>query len=84
MKVLTRIALAALSIAFVTNAFAQTSTPSVTRADVRQQLIEAEKAGLLPSTNNDYPPGVATIERNREVYAIQNQPSRHDAFADVK
>jgi Domain of unknown function (DUF4148) len=75
MKLLTAIALAALSLPFGANAFAQTSTSGLTRADVRAQLIEAEADGLVPALKNDYPPSAQTIAHNRELYAIRHQES---------
>ncbi|MDR5794227.1 DUF4148 domain-containing protein [Caballeronia sp. LZ008] len=36
-----------------------------TRAQVMQELIEAQRAGLVPTSRSDYPPSEATIERNR-------------------
>jgi hypothetical protein len=73
MKLLTAIALAALSLPFGANAFAQTSTSGLTRAEVRAQLIQAEADGLVPAPKNDYPPSAQTIARNREVYALRHQ-----------
>jgi hypothetical protein len=40
------------------------------RAQVRQELIEALRAGTIPATKTDYPPSPATIELNRTRYAI--------------
>lgn len=72
MKLLTAMMLAALTLPFGANAFAQTTTPELTRADVRAQLIEAQREGLVPSNKDNYPPTAQQIARNREIYAIQH------------
>jgi hypothetical protein len=36
-----------------------------TRAQVVQELIQAQREGLVPSGHADYPPRQATIDRNR-------------------
>jgi hypothetical protein len=45
----------------------QTQRPAgeKTREQVRQELIEAERAGLVPAPRGDYPPSRATIARNQ-------------------
>jgi hypothetical protein len=59
---------------------AQQPAPEKTRAQGRQELIEAERAGLVPSPKNDYPPSQAAIERNKarfrltENYLASKQP----------
>ncbi|WP_350357558.1 DUF4148 domain-containing protein [Paraburkholderia fungorum] len=35
------------------------------REQVRQELIQAQRDGIIPSGKNAYPPTRATIERNR-------------------
>ena len=77
MKLLTAIAVAALSLPFGANAFAQSNPSGLTRAEVMTQLQQAQAEGLVPTPNNDYPPTAAEIARNREIYAIQ-----HHADAD--
>ncbi|HZZ03938.1 DUF4148 domain-containing protein [Paraburkholderia sp.] len=72
MKLLTAIAVAALSLPFGANAFAQSSPSGLTRADVMAQLQQAQEEGLVPTPNNDYPPTAREIARNREIYAIQH------------
>ncbi|MFP3565111.1 DUF4148 domain-containing protein [Paraburkholderia sp. SIMBA_030] len=81
MKLLTAVALAALSLPFGTNAFAQTSTSGLTRAEVHAQLVEAEADGLVPAPKNDYPPSAQTVAHNRELYAIRHQDSGGTASA---
>ncbi|MFM0176553.1 DUF4148 domain-containing protein [Paraburkholderia sediminicola] len=72
MKLLNAVAVTALSLAFGANAFAQTSTSGLTRADVMAQLQQAQAEGLVPTRDDDYPPTAATIAHNREIYAIQH------------
>ena len=57
-------------------AFAQTADHTVTRADVRADLVRAERDGTVPTSNWDYPPSTQTIARNRELYAIAHGDSR--------
>jgi acyl-coenzyme A synthetase/AMP-(fatty) acid ligase len=53
-------------------AFAQ-SPPStgLTRAQVREQLVQAERDGIIPTTDADYPPSDEEIARNKAVYQLQ-------------
>ncbi|KVH35073.1 hypothetical protein WT01_20960 [Burkholderia cepacia] len=69
MKRLIAFVVAALCVPFGTPAFAQSTQAPLTRAEVYQQLIDAEADGLLPTNRNDYPPSHAQIARNRELYA---------------
>ena len=73
MKLLNAVAVTALSLAFGANAFAQTSTSGLTRADVVAQLQQAQAEGLVPSHDDDYPPTDAEVARNRELYAIEHR-----------
>jgi Domain of unknown function (DUF4148) len=41
-----------------------------TRAQVRQELIEARRQGIIPTTNADYPPSQRTINANKTRNAI--------------
>ncbi|CAB3787978.1 hypothetical protein LMG28614_02627 [Paraburkholderia ultramafica] len=81
MKLLAAIAVAALSLPFGANAFAQTTSSGLTRADVMAQLQQAQAEGLVPTRNDDYPPSAATIARNREIYAIQHGTDRSGAMS---
>ncbi|UXU86040.1 DUF4148 domain-containing protein [Burkholderia sp. S-53] len=76
MKLIAAFVVATLSLPFGTQAFAQSTQAPITRAEVRQQLIDAEADGMLPSNRNDYPPSASQIARNRQLYAIQH----HDAM----
>jgi hypothetical protein len=40
-----------------------------TRAEVRAELIEAQRAGIVPVPEADYPPSHRTIERNKARYS---------------
>ncbi|MFL9984628.1 DUF4148 domain-containing protein [Paraburkholderia sediminicola] len=72
MKLLTAFAITALSLSFGANAFAQSSTSGMTRAEVRAQLVQAEADGLVPAPKNDYPPSAEAVAHNREIYAIRH------------
>ncbi|MFM0374409.1 DUF4148 domain-containing protein [Paraburkholderia aspalathi] len=72
MKLLTAFAVTALSLSFGANAFAQSSTGGLTRAEVHAQLVQAEADGLVPAPKSDYPPSAEAVARNREIYAIQH------------
>ncbi|RQU83695.1 DUF4148 domain-containing protein [Burkholderia cenocepacia] len=70
MNTLIRAALLSCALSAPIVAFAQSADHPVTRADVRADLIQAERDGTLPTSNWDYPPSTQTIARNRELYAI--------------
>jgi hypothetical protein len=72
MKLLTAVAIAALSLPFGATAFAQSSLSGLTHAEVIAQLKQAQAEGLVPTPNGDYPPSAATIAHNREIFAIQH------------
>lgn len=69
------IAIATVSVlisAFAGSALAQTSAPEgLTRAQVREQLVAAERAGVIPTSQNDYPPTDSEIAQNRALYQVQ-------------
>ncbi|MBP0595567.1 DUF4148 domain-containing protein [Paraburkholderia sp. LEh10] len=44
--------------------------PWKTREQVRAEIEQARRDGLLPYRRHDYPPSKATIARNKELYAI--------------
>ncbi|MFM0222675.1 DUF4148 domain-containing protein [Paraburkholderia dipogonis] len=73
MKLLTAVAVTALSLTFGANAFAQASTSGLTRADVMAQLQQAQAEGLVPSHDDDYPLTDDEVARNRELYAIEHR-----------
>ena len=41
-----------------------------TREQVREELVQARRDGLLPYKRYEYPPSADTIARNKELYAI--------------
>jgi hypothetical protein len=41
-----------------------------TKAEVRQELVQAQHNGTVPATKHDYPPSAHTIARNKQVHAI--------------
>ncbi|BEU23598.1 DUF4148 domain-containing protein [Paraburkholderia sp. 22B1P] len=83
MKLPTLFAVTVLGLAFGANAFAQTPSRGVTRAEVHAQLVEAQADGLLPVPKNDYPPSADTIARNKELYAIQHHHSASDTASST-
>ena len=62
----------ALACTIAVNASAQTVSTGKTRAEVRAELVQAQREGLVPVPKNDYPPSADTISRNAEIYAIQH------------
>ncbi len=46
--------------------------PGKTREQVREEIVQARRDGLLPYRRHEYPPGAETIRRNRELYAIRH------------
>lgn len=73
MKSTTYIALGALACSIAMSASAQTQPVGKTRTEVRAELVEAQRDGLVPAPKYDYPPSEAAIERNKELYAITHQ-----------
>lgn len=47
-----------------------------TRAQVRAELLQAEKAGVIPALNAEYPPSTDTIARNRAHFQRTQQAWR--------
>lgn len=86
MKLVAAFVLASLSLPFGASAFAQSVQPApapLTRAEVRQQLVDAQADGLLPSNRNDYPPSAAQIVHNRQVYALEHHDAAPGAVASA-
>ena len=54
------------------NVDVQASTEK-TPAQVRAELIDAERAGFVPAGKFDYPPSAATIARNRARFSSAEQ-----------
>ncbi|KWF09090.1 DUF4148 domain-containing protein [Burkholderia pseudomultivorans] len=81
MKIIAAFVFATLSLPFGASAFAQSAQAPLTRAEVRQQLIEAQADGLLPSNRNDYPPSPDEIAHNRARYAAEHAGAMPTATA---
>ncbi|HTJ95788.1 MAG TPA: DUF4148 domain-containing protein [Pararobbsia sp.] len=82
MKLAARILIAS-SVLISSVALAQTAPDvSKTRAQVRAELIAAERAGQIPTADADYPPSADTIHHNQELYqASQRFEQKHPHFA---
>jgi hypothetical protein len=56
------------------------SADGLTREQVRAQLVEAQREGVVPTTPADYPPSASEIARNRTTYQAQfgksDEPAR--------
>jgi hypothetical protein len=64
--------LAVLISAVASTAMADTvSSTGLTRAQVRAELVQAERNGTIPTSDVDYPPTPAQIAQNRAVYKAQ-------------
>jgi uncharacterized protein DUF4148 len=83
MKTLHAATITALLLISGANAYAQTSAPGLTRAEVRAQLVQAEADGLVPLHKTDYPPSPTTIARNKQLYAIQHKHDDSNAMASA-
>ncbi|TCG03769.1 hypothetical protein BZM27_45875 [Paraburkholderia steynii] len=81
MRTAASLAIIALALASSTSAFAQTSSSALTRAEVRAQLIQAERDGIMPYSKVDYPPSAETIARNKELYKIRHPHDNSEATA---
>jgi hypothetical protein len=72
MKTLAAATLAVLISAVAGTAMADTTSPAgLTRAEVRAQLVQAERDGTLPTNDVDYPPTPAQVAQNRAQYKAQ-------------
>ncbi|MGU8077107.1 DUF4148 domain-containing protein [Burkholderia pyrrocinia] len=66
-KLSTLLAAAALTMGGIApTAFAQGKT----RADVRQELVQAQHEGTIPVSENDYPPSQVRIERKKTLHNV--------------
>ncbi|WP_414448391.1 DUF4148 domain-containing protein [Burkholderia sp. 22PA0099] len=66
------------SLALAAPAMAKVDNNGLTRAQVHAQLVDAQRDGLVPARDGDYPPSAQSIERSRELYAI----SHHAAYSE--
>ncbi|MBN3755008.1 DUF4148 domain-containing protein [Paraburkholderia sp. Tr-20389] len=62
----------ALACCVAMTASAQTVSTGKTRAEVRAELVQAQREGLVPAPKHNYPPSAEEIRHNAEVYAIQH------------
>jgi hypothetical protein len=52
------------------SASGQSPTLEKTRAQVREELFDAESAGLVPTGRTQYPPNEETIKRNQAHFGV--------------
>src|SRR5258705_4748591 len=71
MKKIALFLLASITVAVATQATAQAG--GLTRAEVKQQLVQAEAKGLAPSSSVDYPPSQRSIARNRAIFEARHE-----------
>ncbi|MBB5448336.1 hypothetical protein HDG38_006984 [Paraburkholderia sp. WSM4177] len=55
----------------------------MTRAEVHQQLVQAQADGLLPVPENNYPLPATRLGRNKELHAIEYQNDPFSATASA-
>ncbi|WP_321790106.1 DUF4148 domain-containing protein [Burkholderia pyrrocinia] len=80
---------ATLSLGMATQAaFAQTQTQGKTRAQVVNELKQAQHDGIVPTSKTQYPPTSEIIARNKELHGIsvhggekKPQADNHDNLA---
>jgi hypothetical protein len=52
------------------SASGKSSTLEKTRAQMREELFDAESVGLVPTGRTQYPPNEATIKRNQAHFGV--------------
>ena len=69
-------------------AFAQTQTQGKTRAEVINELKQAQHDGVVPTSKTQYPPTSEMVARNKELHVISMhagektpQADHHDSLA---
>ncbi|MDR6497403.1 hypothetical protein J2785_000545 [Burkholderia ambifaria] len=80
---------ATLSLGMATQAaFAQTQTQGKTRAQVVNELKQAQHDGIVPTSKTQYPPTSEIVARNKELHGIsvhggekKPQADNHDNLA---
>jgi len=80
---------ATLSLGITTQAaFAQTQTQGKTRAEVINELKQAQHDGVVPTSKTQYPPTSEMVARNKELHLISMhadektpQADNHDSLA---
>ncbi|KVE28380.1 hypothetical protein WS67_06350 [Burkholderia singularis] len=53
-----------------------------TRAEVKQELVQAQHEGIVPAGKNDYPPSKALIKRNQATHAVSVHGGKPSATLD--
>ncbi|CAB3781353.1 DUF4148 domain-containing protein [Pararobbsia alpina] len=72
MKTIAITTVAVLISAFAGSAIADTDAPTgLTRAQVRMELVAAERAGVIPDTPTQYPLTADEIAENKAIYQLQ-------------
>ncbi|MFM0327750.1 DUF4148 domain-containing protein [Caballeronia glebae] len=66
--------LAAMLFFFAGSALAAGPVSGETRAQARQELVQAWKDGWLPYSRHDYPPSATTLARNKARY-LRSHPA---------
>ena len=69
-------------------AFAQTQTQGKTRAEVINELKQAQHDGVVPTSKTQYPPASEIVARNKELHGLSvhagekaPQADNHDSLA---
>jgi Domain of unknown function (DUF4148) len=81
MKIFAAATLAVLISAVAGTAMADTTPAAgLSRAEVRAQLVQAERDGTIPTNDVNYPPSQAQVAQNRATYKAQfgmsNEPQQ--------
>jgi hypothetical protein len=84
MKLIITLAATAIAAISAVNAYAQSKSSELTRADVYAQVIQARADGILPYHRNDYPPSPATIARNKELYVLRHRHDQTNAMTSAQ
>jgi hypothetical protein len=84
MKLAARILIAS-SVLISSVALAQTAPDAPkTRAQVRAELIAAQQAGQIPTSDVDYPPSADTVRHNQQLYRLSEKfDAKHPRFAST-
>ncbi|HWT38464.1 MAG TPA: DUF4148 domain-containing protein [Paraburkholderia sp.] len=64
--------LGAVACCVAMSASAQSVSTGKTRAEVRAELVQAQREGFVPAPKHDYPPSAEEVQHNAEIYAIQH------------
>ncbi len=47
------------------------TTSGLTREQVRAELVNAERAGVIPTSDTQYPPSADQVAQNKAMYQVQ-------------